>query len=229
MELVSLRTCQTGQNLILVVLSLKLSPSLCLAKFLCTTSEMHLQRILECGNQDEKLSAGVEPTSQQCCIAPVFGMPKTNCCSKFNLASPSSRESPATTSLMRPLPAQSSARTATTEASLATPTVRPAAVEATCVPWPSQSAASPSSAPLAKLCLSLLPCHQSYYTGRHSLAGQCNVVQKGIKVLSYQLAVLIAAWHRLCLRTESCAWVILTTVVNMRQYNNREPRQLWSM
>ena len=40
-----------------------------------------------------------------------------------------------------PLPAQSSTRTATTVASLATPTVRPIAVDATCVPWPSQSAA----------------------------------------------------------------------------------------
>ena len=43
------------------------------------------------------------------------------------------------TVLIVPLPSQSRTFTATTFASLATPTVRPAATDATCVPWPSQS------------------------------------------------------------------------------------------
>ena len=48
---------------------------------------------------------------------------------------------PAITSDTTPLPWQSSTRTATSVAPLATPIVRPMAIEAVAVPWPLQSAA----------------------------------------------------------------------------------------
>ena len=52
--------------------------------------------------------------------------------------------------LMVPLPSHPSTFTATTLASLATPTIRPAATEATCVPCPSQSEAFQSLLPSEK-------------------------------------------------------------------------------
>ena len=58
--------------------------------------------------------------------------------------------SPAMMELMVPLPSHPSTFTATTLASLATPTIRPAATEATCVPCPSQSEAFQSLLPSEK-------------------------------------------------------------------------------
>ena len=57
---------------------------------------------------------------------------------------------PAMIELMVPLPSHPSTFTATTLASLATPTIRPAATEATCVPCPSQSEAFQSLLPSEK-------------------------------------------------------------------------------
>ncbi len=57
---------------------------------------------------------------------------------------------PAMIVLIVPLPSQSSTFTATILASLATPTVRPAATDATCVPCPSQSDAFQSLLPSEK-------------------------------------------------------------------------------
>ena len=66
--------------------------------------------------------------------------------------------SPAIMELMVPLPSHPSTFTATTLASLATPTIRPAATEATCVPCPSQSEAFQSLLPSEKSHLHHLCC-----------------------------------------------------------------------
>jgi len=70
-----------------------------------------------------------------------FGTPKDIVITAGRTACAATHSIPATVLLIDPDPLQSKTRTATRLASLATPTHRPMAVEATWVPWPSQSMA----------------------------------------------------------------------------------------
>mmetsp|Transcript_30935 Transcript_30935/g.78134 ORF Transcript_30935/g.78134 Transcript_30935/m.78134 type:complete len:273 (+) Transcript_30935:1099-1917(+) len=86
----------------------------------------------------------VMPSSSRLCTARSrLGEPRLSSDSSTTagrLASARTALMPATTALTTPLPAQSSTRTGTIRTSLAAPKRSPPMSEATCVPWPSQSA-----------------------------------------------------------------------------------------